>query len=131
MILLMIFAGRTRFHPNARKFNACLAPRSWATSKRNAVSAVSNSGIPMSRNMRPISKKNCDSNVKELCLCRDQRPYDELLRRGSSVFAAAVQKLITIRRGQFSLAAFDDDGAEAIDVVFAYKRMSIARLARM
>jgi hypothetical protein len=35
VILLMIFAGRTRFHPNARKFNASLAPRSWATFEEN------------------------------------------------------------------------------------------------
>jgi hypothetical protein len=31
VILLMNCAGRTRFHPNARKISACLAPRSWAT----------------------------------------------------------------------------------------------------
>ena len=35
MILLMIFAGRTRFHPNARNINARLAPRSWATFEEN------------------------------------------------------------------------------------------------
>ncbi len=35
MILLMIFAGRTRFHPNARKFSASLEPRSWATFEEN------------------------------------------------------------------------------------------------
>jgi hypothetical protein len=57
VILLVIFAGRTGLHPNARKISACLAPRSWTTSKKTAVSAVSNSEKTMSRNMRSISKK--------------------------------------------------------------------------
>ena len=34
MILLMIFAGRTHFHPNANS-NARVAPRSWATFEEN------------------------------------------------------------------------------------------------
>jgi hypothetical protein len=35
VILLMIFAGRTRFHPIARKTDACLEPQSWATFEEN------------------------------------------------------------------------------------------------